>query len=594
MSDPRAEYERRIARWSEVVLAGQRRHLLVSNLRLAVFAAAAIVVWLAFVRNTLPAAWALAPVVAFVALAAFHARILHANERAERARDLYRRGQERLEGRWSNRGADGTRFIESVSYARDLDLFGPASLFQYLSSARTEAGEDVLAAWLQGPAPIDTVHARQAAVRELGAQIDFREALAVVAAETHVGRTSALDAWASRAPAGLTVPVGLLLLASGTVTGVLIVAGVLGYVWTSVVLIWLAMQTALALIWIKRVNAIFHGIDAASYDLGVFRELLQTIERARFSAERLVALQRTLLLSGVSPSALIARLERRVSLMNQCEHNPYFRAIAVPLLIRGQIAVAIDLWHQANGRALARWLLAVGELEALSSIGTYCYEHPTYPFPSLSAEGPRFAATALAHPLLPEQGAVANDVTLGAPDPAVFIVSGSNMSGKSTLLRAIGVNVVLALAGAPVRATRLALSPLAIGATIRVEDSLQAGHSRFYAEILRIRAIVDTARGPMPALFLLDEILHGTNSYDRRIGAGAIVRALVDLGAVGLVTTHDLALTELAVTLGARAANVHFEDEIVDGRIVFDYRMRPGVVERSNALALMRAVGLDV
>jgi DNA mismatch repair ATPase MutS len=168
------------------------------------------------------------------------------------------------------------------------------------------------------------------------------------------------------------------------------------------------------------------------------------------------------------------------------------------------------------------------------------------------------------------------------------------MSGKSTLLRAIGTNVVLALAGAPVRAAALTLSPMAIGATLRVEDSLQAGISRFYAEILRIRAIVEAASGPLPLLFLLDEILHGTNSHDRRIGAGAIVQSLVEAGAIGLVTTHDLALTELVSALGARAANVHFEDRIEDGKMVFDYQMRSGVVEHSNALALMRAVGLKV
>jgi DNA mismatch repair ATPase MutS len=168
------------------------------------------------------------------------------------------------------------------------------------------------------------------------------------------------------------------------------------------------------------------------------------------------------------------------------------------------------------------------------------------------------------------------------------------MSGKSTLLRAIGLNVVLALSGAPVRATHLSLTPLAIGATLRVEDSLQEGHSRFYAEILRMRGIVDICRGPIPLLFLLDEILHGTNSHDRRIGAEGIVQALVNAGAIGLMTTHDLALTELVSTLGSLASNVHFEDRIEDGRMVFDYRMRGGVVEHSNALELMRAVGLDV
>ena len=168
------------------------------------------------------------------------------------------------------------------------------------------------------------------------------------------------------------------------------------------------------------------------------------------------------------------------------------------------------------------------------------------------------------------------------------------MSGKSTLLRAVGINVVLALAGAPVRAGQLRMSPLALGATLRVEDSLAEGRSRFYAEIVRIRAIVERARGPVPLLFLLDEILHGTNSHDRRIGAEAIVRALADTGAIGLVTTHDLALTELPASSKVLAVNMHFEDRLEDGRMVFDYRMRPGVVEHSNALALMRAVGLDV
>jgi DNA mismatch repair ATPase MutS len=205
-----------------------------------------------------------------------------------------------------------------------------------------------------------------------------------------------------------------------------------------------------------------------------------------------------------------------------------------------------------------------------------------------------FLAQAIAHPLMLEDAAIRNDVALGGGAPRVIIVSGSNMSGKSTLLRTIGANVVLAFAGAPVRAAAIRLSPLAIGATLRIEDSLQAGRSRFYAEILRIRGIVDIARRPTPLLFLLDEILHGTNSYDRRIGAEGIVRALVGFGAIGLITTHDLALTELPSQLGPGAANMHFEDRLEGGVMTFDYRMRPGIVEHSNALALMRAIGLDV
>jgi len=188
---------------------------------------------------------------------------------------------------------------------------------------------------------------------------------------------------------------------------------------------------------------------------------------------------------------------------------------------------------------------------------------------------------------------VRNDVRLG-PDCAALVISGSNMSGKSTLLRTIGVNAVLAQAGAPVCAARLRLTPLAVGTSMRVADSLQAGTSRFYAEIQRLKQLVDLARGRLPLCFLLDEILHGTNSHDRRLGAEAVVRGLVERGAIGCVTTHDLSLAHIADSLALRAANVHFADHLEHGEMRFDYRMQPGVVQHSNALALMRAVGLEV
>ena len=188
---------------------------------------------------------------------------------------------------------------------------------------------------------------------------------------------------------------------------------------------------------------------------------------------------------------------------------------------------------------------------------------------------------------------VRNDVRLSG-DTRLLVVSGSNMSGKSTLLRTVGINTVLALMGAPVCATRLRVTPLRIGATLRIQDSLQEGRSRFYAEITRLRQIADLAKGSTPLLFLLDELFHGTNSHDRLVGATGVLRGLVDRGAIGLITTHDLALTAVADDLAPRAANVHFEDRFEGGELRFDYVMRPGPVTRSNALALMRAVGLDV
>lgn len=593
MTDPRSEYSRRITAWRETLAHGERAHLRVSNLRLALAAVAAAIAWLAFVRAAVSPAWLAACLVAFLGLIVAHARILQRNERAERARRLYERGLDRMDGRWQGAGPDGARFLGDHVYARDLDLFGPGSLFQLLDMARTEAGEATLADWLRDPAPIPEIRSRQEAVTELKSLVDFRQDLAVLAAEAYVGRTGALVEWAKATPAGLPAAATPILAASAVISVAVIGAGLAGWISSAWAAGWLVAQTAIALHWRRQVREVVVRIAGPAYDLGLLTELLARIEREPMRSPRLAALHATLVRDGAPPSRLIARLRRFVGALDSTE-NLFFRFIAPILLVRSQAAVLIDRWHAEHRQSLLAWLDAVGDLEALSSLATHAYEHPGDPVPELVADGPVFDARGLAHPLLTESAAVRNDVTLGGDAPHVLIVSGSNMSGKSTLLRAVGVNVVLALAGGVVRAERLTLSPLAIGATLRIEDSLQEGRSRFYAEILRIRRIVDDARGRLPLLFLLDEILHGTNSHDRRIGADAIVRALVEIGAIGLVTTHDLALTELVPSLGARAANVHFADRLEGGVMVFDYRMRPGVVEHSNALALMRAIGLDV
>jgi DNA mismatch repair ATPase MutS len=291
-------------------------------------------------------------------------------------------------------------------------------------------------------------------------------------------------------------------------------------------------------------------------------------------------------------SRAIARLDLLDQLLD-ARRNQLFAPIGAALLFTTQVAFAVDAWRARHGPALRRWIEAVGELEALASLAGQAYEHPADAWPELVEGPPRFVARAAGHPLLAEPRCVRNDVRLDEAQ-RVLVVSGSNMSGKSTLLRTVGSNAVLALAGAPVRAAQLRLAPMALGASIRLNDSLQEGHSRFYAEIRRLRQIVDATAGPLPVLFLLDEVLHGTNSHDRRIGAQAVVRSLVARGAVGLVTTHDLALAQLAESPELHAANVHFEDELREGRMHFDYRMRPGVVTRSNAIELMRAVGLEV
>jgi len=326
-------------------------------------------------------------------------------------------------------------------------------------------------------------------------------------------------------------------------------------------------------------------------ELEVLSALVERLEKESFTSPLLQRLRSSLEIEGLAASRRIAQLERLMAWLDS-SHHVLVRIIAPLLLWREHLGMLIEKWREENGEQVAEWLAACGEFEALCSLAGLAYERPDWVFPKLVSEDSQLEATALRHPLLGRR-AVANDVSLSG-GIRVWIVSGSNMSGKSTLLRAVGVNVVLACAGAPVAAASLRLPVLQVGASLRNVDSLQDGRSRFFAEITRIRNISEAAGSGGAVLFLLDELLSGTNSHDRRIGAAAIVKGLVDHGAIGMLTTHDLALAELEADLGHRAANLHFDDHMVDGRMEFDFKLRPGVVTHSNALELMRAVGLAV
>ncbi len=344
-----------------------------------------------------------------------------------------------------------------------------------------------------------------------------------------------------------------------------------------------------------RVSVIIGTVDEAAHDLDLFASLLRVVEHEHFTSPRLQALREALARTHRPASAEIGRLDQLGALL--ASRSNIIVAIPAAIVFWGtQMALAIDAWRTRLSTDVPRWLDVIGEFDALLALGAFAAEHPDHVYPTI-VDGPaHVAALGMAHPLLP-RSAVANDVSLGGrgADPQLLVVSGSNMSGKSTLMRALGLNVVLAQMGAPVRASSFTLTRLAIGASIRVNDSLTDGKSRFYAEITRLKAIVDLVDAhDGHALFLLDEILSGTNSHDRRQGAAALLTGLIAKAAVGIVTTHDLALGAIADQLGEKATNMHLEDQFSDGVMTFDYRLRPGVVQTSNAVALMRSIGLDV
>jgi len=526
-------------------------------------------------------------------IAILHARVLRQRGCAERAVDFYRKGVARIEDRWPGTGQTGERIdVHSSLYATDLDLFGQGSLFELLSLARTRMGEDTLAAWLLSPSPVPQLAQRHAAIAELRNRLDLREDIAILGEDLKVGiHPDALSQWAE-APNQLSRPwlrwLSLLLAIAAIVAAIVWAEfGTKAPFFTILIL-----ETILTASLRKHTDAVLHAAEHALEDLQLLSSLLARLEREQFDAPRLQALKTELSSHHLPASQAIARLRTIVEYIRSLD-NPLMRLLNIPLLYVVQVAYAAEAWRNAHGAAVRSWLAATGEVEALLSLSGYSYEHPADPFPEFLEGPPCFHAEQLGHPLIPAAKCVRNDISV-CDETKVLLISGSNMSGKSTLMRAVGVNTVLAMAGAPVRARRLQLTPLQIGASILINDSLQEGSSRFYAEITRLRHICDLAEKQPPVLFLLDELLQGTNSKDRLIGAEGVVRALLASGAIGLISTHDLALTNIGGQQDNRLQNVHLQDEIHDGKMTFDFKLHQGVVTRSNGIELMRLIGLKV
>ncbi len=596
-SSPRDNYETRLAARRESVRRLSSLDERIANLRLLAFLLTAGTGLASWAISELAAAWIALPGGAFLALLVWHDAVLRAKTRADKAVAYYEHGLARIDDAWQGLGNQRVDFVDDDhAYAADLDLFGNGSLFELLCNAPTRAGEQTLADWLTSPATITIANARQVAVQELRERVDLREELVLlggdVRAEVH---PETLIAWSAE-PTIFSPSVARLVRAGAVV---LTLAVIVAFILMAATPVGPLPLVGVALVeWgylrllRDRLAIVTAGAQQPEEELAVLVRVLARLEREPMACEHLIGLKQALGADGIEASKSIRQLERRLAWFNS-QRNQFFAPFAFLLVWKVHFGMAIEAWRIRHGRFIARWLEALGEIEALSDLACYAYENPDDRFPELLEGKPRFDGEALGHPLLGRTECVRNSVHLG-DDNRLLIVSGSNMSGKTTLLRTVGVNVVLALAGAPVRAKRLALTPLAIGATLRVNDSIQKGTSRFFAEIERLRDFMIEAGDGAPLLFLLDEVLHGTTSHDRRVGAEAVLHGFIERGGIGLMTTHDLALTDIAKTLGVGATNVHFADDLVDGKLSFDYRVRDGVVQKSNALELMRSLGIPV
>ena len=541
--------------------------------------------------------------VGFVVLVVWHGRLDKSERRVRAAVDFHKWAVDRIEGRFEAYPSRGDRFVsDDHPYTSDLGIFGASSIFQLIDSTQTRRGEEFLARWLSEPATRGSVLERQEGVRELVPLEAMRESLFVEGALIAADRPNPdpLLAWAEGDPK-LEPPAvtRLVAFAFPLATAALFVLGLLGFIPANVWLAALAAQWVYALGLLPKVEPIAAAVSSREGALARYRSMLQILESERFEAPLLQRLQRDLApgAGGRKASAEIRSLSNIVSFLD-ARHNEVFRFFIGPLVLwDAHCVMALETWRKRAGKNVRRWLEVIGEVEALSSLAGFAHDHPEHAWPTLS-ETPAFRAQALGHPILDPRALVRNDVELRGPGTAL-LVTGSNMSGKSTLLRSMGVNAVLAMAGAPVVAHRLVTSAFEVRTSMWARDSLAKGVSHFYAELQKLKRVVDGIESERPLFFLLDEILQGTNSRERVIGARSVLRHLLERRAMGAVSTHDVGLLDLPPELDEKLDKVHFEEQVQkkdDGAsaMSFDYRLRGGVVRSTNALRLMKLVGIDV
>ncbi len=605
---PATDYQDRRAAFAADLAAARKLSGALSNARLiVVLAALAGFFWSIFHDELIPSlVFAGAGVFAFVALMFRHDKSLAREKRSAQMEAINEAGLDRIQGRWNRFPVDGRGFSdEAHAYASDLDIFGHSSLFQWMNAAQTRLGRLGLARLLsQPPRAAGLIAADQDMVRELAPRLDWRQRFQ--AAGGHPPARPAkedpetLIAWAEETaeifprPALASALRFLPLLSFAYALCVFVQYGL-----SALMVPPFLLHAILASRNQSRHGPVLDAIRRQKDNLELYLELLGLGESAGFAGAGLQALTSRLRNPQGTPASVAVHRLQRLAEHLETRLNPVLHFLVNALFLWDlQWLWVFRGWRRENGPNLRIWLDTLARLEILSSLAIPAFENPDWAFPDIATAAgttgtgdPLVDARAMAHPLLPADTRVGNDLRLGGRGE-VLIITGSNMSGKSTMMRTVGVNLVLAYAGAPVCARSFRCAALELHTSMRLKDDLEKRISSFYAELLRIKGIVEAARAGRQVLFLVDEIFRGTNSKDRHAGAMAVLRQLHTLGAAGLVSTHDLELAKLEAMEPGSFHNFHFQERYEDGKIGFDYKMAQGVSTTTNAMHLLRMVGL--
>lgn len=611
-------YQRKAQELTKQATELGERSRLVSNFRGLSFGVIVISIVGSLTSDAPVWGWILiAAIVVFALLVSVHSRVIRREEFALRRLQVNASALKRVSGAFRELPEDGAEFRNPLHpYADDLDLFGKASLFQLINRAHTRFGQRRLSAFLMNRCPPSELPERQAAVQELAPMLELRQELealalpsAVPLAEQQASKPSAsnsahdkarkvvdpepLLAWAESEPKLLKQPVLRI------VTQVLPVL-------TCVYLAWAMYQGWHAITWIgplvvqgiilataqAYISSVFAAVSSHQGAFLRYGPMLELLEQMQPTSKLLLELKRATETEGLAPSVRMRQFERIVGWFELRHNGLVYPIINLVLMWDFHCVFALEAWQKSAGKQVRGWFTTLGELEALASFGGFAYDNPGYAWPTLVTDRTCFEAKALGHPLLLKER-VNNDIIISRGGTALLI-TGSNMSGKSTLMRAIGVNAVLAQAGAPVCARKLTMGAVSVRTSMRISDSLEQGVSHFYAELHKLKSVLDARHGEVPVLFLLDEVLHGTNSRERQIGARWVLAELLRANAIGAVSTHDSGLCTLPEPLMSAVQQVHLREVTEGSEMTFDYKLRPGPVQSGNALRLMRSLGIGV
>ena len=593
---PRAAYENRLREVTEDVRELSQRDSRFVQFRTAIFLGALALGILCIGESEhISWFWMLIPVVLFLSLLPFHQKCLRKLATAKAICRFHASRIQRLDRHFGTEIADGSEFADELHpWTQDLDVFGRGSLFQMLNECRTLPGRRHLASWMTQICEGETIRVRQARAQGLKQSLKLRESLACIPDSANWQTAELLlKNWVQ--DPSQPIPVWVLIWSSmiGLAAVPVISLVMLDMLSLKYLLMMIVLQTPAVIMTRRQIRHTAAQMDNVDSALCQFGNVIEVFEQHHVDEPAVRDLQNRFHSESETASRAIHRLSRLTEWQNNAMRNQFFAPIAWACGLFVLLTHLLECWRRQHGRDVSDWMETVACLEATVSVAGYSFDHPDDCLPEISDNEPILVAENLGHPLLKNEACVRNSVSLTMTTP-LLLVSGSNMSGKSTFLRSIGSSVVLTFCGSVVRASRFRTYPFQLATSMRVSDSLQEGRSLFFSVVRRLKTVVDLTESPRIVLFLLDEILHGTNSHDRRRGAEAVIRSLVAHHALGIVTTHDLALTQIADTMASQAVNKHFEDTIVDGTMTFDYTLRDGVVERSNAIALMRMLGLDV